>query len=356
MSWKLVLSLSAVVFAALLEAQDVAPSSCPTTRPSPTSRPRERGDDSEETESFFFITDKDIYAGRFHVTMRCPAHAYRSPRWALEHLRRIHLDDPGREIRVWVCRVNQMQTLRMFAQAPDVIGVNPFIALNKDSPKREAVIWPGLDRRLLNSIRGIRNAAPNTRLFACISVDGQSPLFPKRSPSLQELRWMACAVIGGSFQGISWRPDRGTSAARKEIVAIEEAVRPFAKDLATARPVNLVSAPKDQPVTALVHGKRLFVVLLSPDYLNYRDGRPVTHPLDLIERTGEIKIRTSRRFRVTSAATISGLPLVVREEADASCVSYRLADSADILVINVDRPPGEATSRPSRPKPKGAKR
>jgi len=354
MSKPLVPILLAIVSLALVTGLAADPSSRPTTTPSPVSRPPHDRGRSIASKPFFFITDKDIYNGRFEMTMRCPAHAYRSPQWALEHLKRIRTDEPDREIRVWICRVNQMETLRMFDPVSDVIGVNPFVVLDKKPPDRKAVIWSGLDHPILNSIREIRKAAPHARLFACISVDGQVPLFPKRGPSVRELRWMAFAAIGGNFQGISWRPDRTKTGVGEEITAIERAIKPFAEELAMAHPAGLTSGPKGLPVTDLVCGKRLFVALLSPDYMKFCHDRSVECPLEPAERTGEIAIRTDGRFRVTSATTISGLPLAVSEKAGDFHVPYRLADSAEMLVLNLDRPPDEPASRPAPPKSQGA--
>jgi len=355
MTRKLLISLTGAALVALLQTQAAAPHH-PATRPSPGPTQQTRPARSNETQSFFFVTDKEIYSGAFKMTMRCPAHAFRSPQWALEHLKRIREDNPSREIRVWACRANQMPTLRMFAPVSDVIGTNPFVVLNKESPKCKVAIWPSFDHPVLNSVREIRLAAPNVRMFACISVEGQRPLFPKRGPSLAELRWMAYAVIGGNYQGICWRPDRGKPPISERLAELEQVIKPFAADLAAARPVDLVSAPSGQPVTALLRGKHLFVVLLSPEYMLFRDNKPVAYPLAPAVRTGRITVPTNGQFRVVSAATISGLPQTVKEDGLVSYVSYRLADSGEILVLNLDRSPEVPSSQPSQGQLQGAKR
>jgi hypothetical protein len=275
----------------------------------------------------------------FGMVMVCPAHRHGTPEEAYEKLRDILGDRlPEEPSAAWICRANQLPTLRKFAPLVDRVAINPFFAGHSNGPTTESVVWRNFDHGIVNRARAIREAAQGAALFACIDLYGETHYFADRRPSYEEIEWLTYVAVGANFQGIVWRRSRQSVPFARRLDILERRLDRYAVDLGRATPVTWVESPSGHPVSAVRSGEHLFVVLLSREYLLTNDGREgVPLPLELPETQAEVRIRLPAGRAVRSCLRLCGSAAPLSAEVREVRVSCRIEGAGEILVFRLGR-------------------
>lgn len=288
---------------------------------------------------FLFLLEGQTKNDSFGMVMICPAHAHGTPAEAMGKLKNILQNRPENKISsIWVCRANQIQTLREFAPLVNRVVINPFATTDQKGPDPNDLIWPGFDHPFINHIRRIRQNAKDTALLACIDLRGEPICFRKRQASFEEIEWMHYAVIGANFQGVVWRD---STPSNHRLRRLETNLQEYAGELAKAKPVRWVKTSPGQPVTASGSKKMLFVVLSDPNYMVFsqdsKNKKTILLPLNLSESTGTLELQPPLHIDILSGNTISGLPLDLEYSEKSLRVNYHYKGGGEILVFFLSR-------------------
>lgn len=296
---------------------------------------------------FLFTTEAATRDGSFGMVMLCPAHRHGS-REEAEHALRALLAarSDAAPATIWVCREQQVDTLAHFAPRVERAIVNPCVARRLLRPAPAAAAWPGADHPVLNRLRALRAAAGAVDLLACIDVRGEPQVFKSRALDFEELRWLACAAIGGRAQGIVWRRELGSPSTRRRLRALEEQVATHAADLGAAVPWPGARGPDDVFVTALRAPRKLFVIVLPAAWLRpYAKGLDVALPLTLQADVAALDVPVPRAMVPASVGTLAGADLSVERAADRWRIRCRVRGGGDIIVIELAPASAGAGSR-----------
>ena len=308
--------------------------------------PAHKDDPSPNNPAFLFLPG---FLG--NITMICPAHAHGTPEEAMQKLQEMLKDRPADQISsVWVCRANQMATLKMFAPVVDRVYINPFVLTSNYIPEPNDLIWPGFDHSFINTIRVIRSGAGSANLVACLDLRGEPTHFRKRRACFAEIQWMIYAVIGANFQGITWRA-KANPAWADHLQRLEDNLKKYSEDLGAAHPVNWIAKNSQNPATAICAKEKLFICLLRSDYLRKTEnGKDVPLPLNDTTQKGTVIIRAPKGVSVLSGQTLSGRSVSLEHQQGFVQVEYRFTGGGDMLVLPIAR---SAKMDPNR-KNKGA--
>lgn len=283
--------------------------------------------------------------------MVCPAHRHGTPRQAYEKLTRDLRNRPADQLSsIWICRMNQEETLVRFLPLVDQIFINPFAYTSEEGPAEGQRIWPGFDHPVINNIRRIRSKAGRKRLIASVNLKGDPNLFHRRKPDFEEIRWMVYAVIGANFQGLGWRGNPSTVPWAERLSRLEDNLKRYQTDLGAARPVAWCKALDNQPISAIASDRTLFVVLLNPEYMRVvPHGKSPPLPLDGNAREVRIGLLPPPELTVEAARTLSGLPLLLAGHRNNPQVACRLTGAGKILVFSIRRHPHRRPERARQP-------
>lgn len=272
------------------------------------------------------------------VTMACPAHSHGTPEEAMQKLEILLKTLQADKISsVWVCRANQVATLKMFAPAVGRIYINPFVSTRDNPSDTNDLIWPGLDHPFINRMRILRSGAEKTNLVACIDLRGEPIHFRKRIASFEEIRWMVFAVIGANFQGITWRSKVNPAWANR-FEQLEDSLRKYRDDLGAAHPVDWVEQGSQNPASATCGEKYLFICLLHPDYLRKtEDCKDVTFPLNNSTQNGAIILRPPEGVTILSGQTLSGRSVSLKNHQGLIQVEYNFTGGGDMLILPISK-------------------
>lgn len=287
---------------------------------------------------FLFVEGE---AGMPGLVMAHPAHNYGTPDHAYRRLTEIMSHRRADIVSsIWICRANQMATLKRFAPLVNTIAINPFVYPSNKRPTAGDPCWPGFDHPYINRIREIRTAARGKRLLGGIRLDRDLPPKggrQKHRTSFEEVQWKLYAVIGAGFRGVVWRwESKDAVFFFDRVKRLENQLKPYVKDLGAARLVNWVKGPSEQPVSATVSDRRLFVILLSPYFMTVgKDGNTVRHPLGTSLREGELRILLPAGRTIASGATLAGIAVELSAQGQTARVRYRFRTPGEILVLRL---------------------
>jgi hypothetical protein len=293
----------------------------------------------------------------FGTLMICPAHAHGTLDEAEKILKnRLREKPAGRPSSVVLCRANQVETLKRFAPLVDRVVLNPFALQERKGPEAGEVIWPGSDHPLLNQVRNLHRHAGAKPLLALVDVRGESSLFGDRRATFEEVKWESLAVLGANYRGLVWRGLDGCAFASR-VRALEATLRERASEMDAAAPVAWVSAEdRDQPVAALVAGRRLFIVLLDRDYMKpsvaRADKEVYMLPLEPARRLVGVQVRPPDGVTVTTASTLSGRPVHVEGAGAVIRVNCRVEGGGELLICDLSGTVAGTRQRPQT-KPSG---
>jgi len=284
---------------------------------------------------FLFTTEAEITSEAAGMVMVCPAHAHGTPEEALAKLRKILENRPKEEISaIWVCRSNQLETLKMFAPEVDRVVINTFCLTSKQGPDPNDLIWPRWDHPLINHLRQSRKFAGEVELIACIDLSGESSFFAKRSAALEEIIWMVYAVVGANFQGIAWR---GSISGMDKIKELEVNLAKHTRDLGAARPVGWAKGPDNLRFSTIASSKYLFVVLLHPDFMKVSGkDQKIILPLEMKPCQGSIILQPPPSIKIRTGKYLSGIPLQLTSDEDHIQVPFVFRGGGEILIFPLE--------------------
>jgi len=297
-----------------------------------------------EATRFWIIPEKEAYnEARTGMVMVCPSHKHGTTDQAFAKLQQLIADRPSSAVNtIWVCRTEQMVTLRHFAPIVDQVFVNPFVYRSDSAPPADSAVWSGLDHPVINGLRDIRMAAPNTRLIACVDLAGEDKLFGKARPGFDEVAWMTYAVIGAGFQGIVLRGMKhGNLQNGAPFQDLIPALGTVAGELGRATPVKwAVGSPADQPVAILLSERKLFIVAIRPSFLHGTRHRRASFPDTGQPVATTVAISPPEGINIHSPRVLSGLPFVAARVPNGDIsLPLRFSGAGTILVLDVDRAP-----------------
>ena len=288
---------------------------------------------------FVIVRQSQVHDDAFGMVMGCPAHAHGTPKQAIAKLKRILRNRSSDLVStIWVCRANQMHTVKRFAPLVDRVVINPFVFRSKKGLCKDDLIWPTFDHPQVNYLREVRKNGAGKALLACINVDGEPSRFARRAASFEEVKWMAYAAIGAHFQGVVWRGDLPHLPWLGRLKHLESLLQAQANGLGAAEPVKWVTDRDKKPISALCSERSLFVVLLSPEYLAQVDPhKTVVLPLTQPEVHGRLVLAPPAGTKVMSAKTLSGMPVAIDVIEGRPQVNYVFTGAGEILIFSLLR-------------------
>lgn len=295
------------------------------------------------SEPYIPFTHRDcpfefVNLDNMNVVMYCPAHAHGSTEEATEELKTLVARQPiGKKASVWVCRSNQLETLKVFGSLADNMFLN-ITAFTSDVPAEpNDLLWPELDHPFINHIRQLRKA-PNTRnLYAVIDFTSEyTSHFKKRSPAFEEIKWMTLAAIGCDFQGINWRDSESCQFLDK-IQELETQISAYKDELGHSIPVDWVTSSKTIPISARASKSYLFVTALNPDYFRISEQlEQISMPISLEPEVGLLKILLPDKMIPSTGKTLSGRTLKIQSDKDQIQVDYSFWGAGDMMIFKLE--------------------
>ncbi len=301
--------------------------------------------DGGAATSFGFFDESVVAGPDFGVVMTCPAHDQGPREGVRDRLLALIAAHPpdGPPATLWVCRTNQIDTLRAYGRLAERVVVNPFVHLDRRLPAPDHAVWPGVDHPIVNQVRRVRDAVhatdddasgPPPALLALIDVAGEPKRFDERKASLEEVRWMAVTAIGAGYRGIVWR--RGGRPS--QLANFQSALRRHGAALGQAQPLAGAAVADAGPCAALLGDDTLFLCLLHPAMMRLSDAGDdalVVVALDRSPRDFVIDLSDLGGRAIESMVSLSGMPATVVPTDGGTRVRYRLTGGAQILVGNL---------------------
>ncbi len=266
--------------------------------------------------------------------------AHHIPKPASEVVKSIKQSKGAKPVTVIICRGDQQAALSNYRSVVDQFIMEALFMTPSDSgPKRGDLIWPDYDHRLVNYLRHIRSIAKGARIIAAIPMTTREILGrPNRPESFEEFQWMTFAVIGANYQGVLWGHVRREKWWNQRLARFERALKTHADGLGRALPVEWVRGPEGQPISAIASEKRLFVILLSPDYMKITaDGKGVEVPLEAARREGDIRISLPKGRRITEGRSFWGAPLDLEANGGVITSRFGFSGGGTMLVFSLSR-------------------
>jgi len=290
---------------------------------------------------FMIVPEAQAQSSAFGMLMVCPAHAHGSLAEAekkLKFLLEQKLDQPAT---IWVCRANPGETILRFGPLVDRIIVNPTVTGLSIAQTTGGPFWAGAKHPVLVGLCELRRTAGDRQLLACVDLNGEPTLFRGRKPTFDEIEWQVLAAVGGGYEGLVWRgdPDSAPSAGRLKQLCTN--LRTQAADVAGARPVAWAQASGGDLFSAVCSESKLFLVVLSAEYLDVRGRRasesPVPLPLESPEHAGEILLAPPPEVEILSASTLSGKPVSLTRQGDRTSLQYRFRGGGDLIICTMEK-------------------
>ena len=286
---------------------------------------------------FMLLQEGNVYGKANGMAMICPAHKYGTPQDAMKKLKGILTTWPkDKSASIWVCRANQVATLKMFAPMGDRIFINPFVHSGKYEPKDADIIWSGYNHPCINHIRKIIDASAMKPLIACLNVDGEPNHFKKRKASFEEIKWMMYATIGAGFKGIVWRGNISTLPWANKLRSFECTLSQYTDELGRSKVAKCVEAPPGQPRSTLVSGDILFIILLNPQYCNGWENNTLTLPVEDEHRQGTLTIASPLGKSIKACKTIDNRPIQLRREGEKILLDYEFTGGGICYVVQLE--------------------
>lgn len=298
---------------------------------------------------FLIRPEKWYYTPEQGMLMLCPAHAHGpKPEATAELIRLVARHRSLVPATIWVCRADQLNTLREFAPMVDRVCINPFVY---GSSRGTAVLeppWTGTSHPFLMQAQDIRLAASDRQIVACIDVDGRESRFGKRHPTFEEVQWMTLAAVGSGFQGIAWRGHADDLPYKDRLDLLTGNILRYGDELARAKPVEWATAaapphadsaapPAPSPhCSALLAENHLFIVLLHPRYVNVLQHRlEVPLPPDPGLATAVVEVHLPPGTSILAAERLDGAPLAPESAGEGTRVACRFAGGGTLLVLRL---------------------
>ena len=275
-----------------------------------------------------------VNMSNMNIVMSCPAHAHGTLQEAEEKLKQlVALQPEGRASSVWVCRANQLETLKMIGPLADNMLLNVMAITSKVSPDPNELLWPGFDHPFINHIRQLRKIPNTHNLYAVIdNTSDFTSHFVNRNPSFEEIKWMTFATIGCDFQGILWRGRDFTN----KVHDLEKQILAYKDELGRSVPVDWVTDNKKIPVSARATEFNLFVTMLNPDYFRISEYlEQVSLPVSLEPEVGQLEILLPDGYSVIKGKTFSGINLNLQSDNDRIQIDYSFWGSGDMMVFQL---------------------
>lgn len=288
--------------------------------------------------SFLMAGEADICSRENGMLMMCPGHMWGSPDEAARRLKEIAQMVPDDQIRsIWVCRINQISTLKRFGPMVDQVVLNPFVPAETQPSDARSAIWPGCDCALISTIRALRLAAGDRRLIACLNVGGEQECFRNRKASFEEVEWMIGAVVGGNFQGIAWRaqgPIKDFFDGRLE--RRQQELAAYSKQLGVAKAVPWAKTDGNVPVSCLWGQGCVIVVLLHPAYMQPDKDGLVSLPLEAQSAAGSVTLTLPAGLTAKSAQSLSGQKVELVRKGAATSFAFRFSGGFAAFAVQTE--------------------
>jgi hypothetical protein len=217
---------------------------------------------------------------------------------------------------------------------------------SSDKPRPDEYAWYGYEHPLVNQLRLLRRMTQGKRLYGWMMASfmpsgdywGTGAI---RETTLEEVEWMICALVGADWDGIVWydfnlsRPKFAAFAPR--VTEICETLRDCADALGAAEPVNWAREAQGRPVSALVSGKQLFVVLLHPDCMPSEAGHPAPLCAPELRRChGDLQLALPKGLHVKSVTSLLGEAADWATTPDSATLRYSVTGGGEILLVNLE--------------------
>jgi hypothetical protein len=266
---------------------------------------------------------------------------------------------PSRPVTVFQCMGPQNDVLGRFNGLADQFLIFLFAQSSGRGPDPCDLVWRSFNHPLVNRVRETPILAGSARVYAEIHILGEDGaiwgMTKTRGIRFEEVQWMVFAVLGGDYCGVLWRSDLRISSWPDRLSALQTSIRDQAEDLGKACAVGWVDGPGGQPITARCSDRKLFVILLNPDYMNPSpDGKTISEPVEPADCEGQIVIRPPPGRKVESGKYLLGRSLTLVGEGCAVQVRYRFHGGGEMLVFDlINTSSDQTTSTKNTPNASG---
>lgn len=326
--------------------RSVGPAASPESAPATTQAATAAVDGRRKAEPFI-LTDEKLFMSRLRA----------SGQWTV--IRANYLEAPldtvvkslaatqPAKVAVYQCLGPVREEMKALCLHSDLALVWMYRVSSMDGPRgpsAEDLIWPGYDNPLINRVRELRSISPGS-LLAILAPKCWG--ISERGLSFNEFQWIMLSVIGARCDGILWAQDENFEelAWKDRLAKLEASLKAQADDLGRAAPVKWVQAPPGQPMMALCAEDKLFVVLLNRDYMAIsKASGKIAVPVDPVDVEGQLTLQCPPGCRIKSATRLSGEVVEVVREQATTRVNYRFAGGGDLLILDLQRDPGNPTS------------
>ncbi len=250
------------------------------------------------------------------------------------------------------CNGPQRQNIRDFLPYVHEVIIMAYHLRCSVGPDADTGIWPTCGHPLVNRLRELRRSTAGKVLLPLLTTRGSpqasiAGMSLKRVLAIEELEWTIFAVIGADCEGLLWDGGRQGLVGASRFSRIDAGLKEYAGHLGAAQPVRWVVAGKGQPVSALSDGKKLFVVLLNPDYMatkpDYMATRPgssvISLPVDPKERRADIVITPPADCTVKSGRSLLGRAAAVAPRGSSFLVEHPFSGGGDLLIFDLSWKP-----------------
>jgi len=294
-----------------------------------------------------FIVEKEMpYRARLRTT-GIFINAFHLSKPKMEVIESIRSADEDKKVTVIICRGDQPTAIRDYWDVSDeYIFEALFLTPERKPPAADSIIWPAYDHPMINYIRKIRHLTRGKTVLVSVPMTSREVWgVPRGRPELfDELKWMALSVVGADFDGILWGHVRHEAEWDRRLTELTSQLVRHADDLRSASPVDWVTGPPDQPLMALANDRRLFIVLLNPDYMKVsHDRKSVAGLLKRTGRKGKVAIETSE-FVIQDGTTLGDRPVRIIRQSDHLQCDYDFLGGGEMLILPIQ--PAESAAVP----------
>jgi hypothetical protein len=239
----------------------------------------------------------------------------------------------------------------MFAPFADKTIVNPFVHSAERKPTKADLIWGGFNHPCINHMRRLIRAAGEHDVLACVNLAGEPNRFRKRKASFEEIEWMVYAAIGSGFRGLVWRGNRAKVPWDPQLRRLEADLKRHAKELGSAKPVGWIIRKGSEPCSALLSGRKLFLVLLDPSYMKgYGTKKGLQLPLEETLCKGIVVVETPLGVTSVRGCNLAGSPVHLIRRGRELRIPYEFSGGGNLIILTLrdDRTQEAKTPRSPR--------
>jgi hypothetical protein len=241
------------------------------------------------------------------------------------------------QVFVWSCAQISLEPLKDYLSRADSVGTRVFTGWSPRSPKRGEMIWPGVDNFLINYLRDARHLAGSKPFYPYVAFGGIKGI-RDRPCTYEEAEWCVFAVLGANCRGILWGTDLAHLPYGKRLMKLVRRLARLSGSLGAAHLVDWVQGHSGQPISGLLAGDELFIVLLNPKIMAFgKDGRSIVAPVRLDAAEGQARVAVPGGRRVLGGHYLSGKPVALKTQSGCVNVAYRFCGGGEMIVLTLEK-------------------